>query len=269
MKKLKPEDVLASLFPEVAPDLVTEDLPIGLIDGPLLGSDPASDLVESVKTVGILVPILVQRLQAGKEAYYIVDGRRRLKAAKAAGLELVPCRILPPDVVNPEAFTIQTNMTRKSNPVSEYVAIRELIARGYSRQMIVKTLGVKSAVLDQRLLLGKLTPTFLGLLETGKIGASVGEAASKLPESLQKELLKTFEKNDDRLTLKDVADVKRVRREKTTASLTDVLFGGGEKKRVDAQAAISHLDAAETLLKALGEEVDFDGLRTRLSALAG
>jgi len=268
MKTQKPEPNLSSLFPETAPDVVSEDLPVGLIDGPLLGSDPSPDLVESIKTVGVLVPIIVQRLKAGAEVYYIVGGRRRLKAARAAGLQVIPCRVLPPDVENPEAFTLSENFSRSTNPVSEYVAILELIGRGYTRQQITKTLGVKASVLDQRLQLGRLVPTLLGLLETGKIKASVGEAAAKLPEAIQKELLKTFEKANDRLTLKDVAEAKRVRREKTSASLGDVLFGGGEKKRVDVQAALSHLDAAETLLKALGEEVDFESLRARLSALA-
>lgn len=256
-----------ALFPETAPDVVTENLPIGLIDGPLLGDDPGSDLVSSVKRVGILVPVIVQRIAKGKEAFYLVDGRRRLKAAKEAGLDIVPARILPEDVDNPEAFTLQANMTRRANPVSEYVAIRDLLAKGYSEKEIVKTLGIKSAVLAQRLLLAKLVPTLYDLLESGRIAVSVGEAAAKLPVSLQEKLLDIFAANDDRLTLKDVQEVKRVQRQEKTASLSDIIFGGGEKKKTDARAALSHLEAAEALLKSLGEEVDFESLREKLSKL--
>lgn len=266
-KKTKPEelDKQIAIFPETAPEVVDENLPIALIGGPLIGDDPGADLVASVKRVGVLVPVIVQRV--GKEDYLLVDGRRRIKAAKAAGLEIVPARILPGDVENPEAFSLQTNLTRRPNPISEYVAIRDLLAKGHTEREIVRTLGIKSAVLAQRLLLGKLIPVFFDLLESGRIAVSVGEAAAKLPPSIQEKLIEVFASKGDRLTLKDVAEVKRVRREEKTASLSDLVFGGGEKRTVDARTALSHLDAAEVLLRALGEEVDFDGLRSRLGRL--
>lgn len=91
-------------------------------------------------------------------------------------------------------------MTRRANPVSEYVAIRDLLAKGYTEKEIVKTLGIKSAVLAQRLLLSKLVPVLYDLLEGGRIAVSVGEAAAKLPASLQERLLDIFVANDDRLT---------------------------------------------------------------------
>lgn len=259
-----------ALFPETAPDVVTENLPVGLIEGPLLGGDPGSDLIASVKRVGILVPVIVQQVGSRPGAtYVVVDGRRRLKAAKEAGLDVVPARILSGDVENPEAFTLQANMTRRANPVSEYVAIRDLLAKGYSEKEIVKTLGIKSAVLAQRLLLGNLVPTFYDLLETGRIAVSVGEAAAKLPVSVQEKLLDLFAANNDRLTLKDVQEAKRVRREESTASLSDVIFGEGEKRKTDARTALSHIDAAENLLRALGEEVDFENIREKLKGLSG
>lgn len=255
------------LFPSAAPELVTESLPIDLIDGPLLGDAPGMDLVESVRRVGILVPVLVQRVAKGREVFFIVDGRRRLKAAKQVGLSHVPTRVLPPDVENPEVFTLQSNMTRRANPVSEYHAIRDLVSKGWSEKDIVKQLGMKSGVLKQRLALGNLIPVLLDLLETGKIGATVGEAAAKLPHVLQDKLVEVFASNDDRLTVKDVGDPKRVRREEKTASLSDVIFGDGEKKKTDARVALSHLDAAEELLKSLGVEVDFETYKTRLGQI--
>ncbi|MEQ1761578.1 MAG: ParB N-terminal domain-containing protein [Pyrinomonadaceae bacterium] len=268
--KTKPEPTPAALFPETAPEVEAENLPIGLIECAMFGADPGADLVASVKRVGILVPVIVQRVAKGKEAFTLVDGRRRLKAAQDAGLDFIPARILPEDVDNPEAFTLQANMTRRANPVSEYVAIRDLIAKGYGEKEIVKTLGIKAAVLAQRLLLAKLIPTLYDLLESGLIGVSVGEAAAKLPVALQEGLLDVFAK-DDRLTLKDVSEAKRVRREEKTASLSDLIFGPGEKTKTDARAALSHLDAVQSLLESLGErtdadEVNFESIRKRLDA---
>lgn len=48
------------------------------------------DLLESVRTSGVLVPLVVTR-QAG--VWEVVSGHRRLACARALGLELVPCEV--------------------------------------------------------------------------------------------------------------------------------------------------------------------------------
>jgi hypothetical protein len=138
--------------------------------------------------------------------------------------------------------------------------------RGHTEASISKTLGIKAAIIRQRMELGKLEPILYELLETGRISVSVGEAAAKLSPAMQGSLVEVFSEAD-KLTTKDVEAVKRVRREERTSSLSDIIFGGNEKRVTDARTALSHIDAAETLLKALGETVDFDTLRSRLGKL--
>jgi ParB family chromosome partitioning protein len=53
---------------------------------------------------GILVPLLVRR---NGDVYMLIDGHRRLAAAKLAGLEQVPCRVLDKDVTESQIREIQ------------------------------------------------------------------------------------------------------------------------------------------------------------------
>lgn len=50
-----------------------------------------NELADSIRTHGVLQPLLVR--QTG-DTYQLIAGERRLMAAKKAGLEIVPCRVL-------------------------------------------------------------------------------------------------------------------------------------------------------------------------------
>lgn len=84
-------------------------------------------LVQSVKTYGILEPLLVRPLNNGK--YELVAGERRYRAAKTAGLTEVPVTIK--ELENNEALQIALveNLQREDlNPVEETEGILQLLA---------------------------------------------------------------------------------------------------------------------------------------------
>ena len=56
--------------------------------------DHGAALVESVRRVGVLQPILVRRAAAG---YELIAGTQRVAAACASGLTEVPCRVYAVD----------------------------------------------------------------------------------------------------------------------------------------------------------------------------
>lgn len=256
-----------TLFAETTEAPKSQTVRMKLIEGPLVGDDAQADLIASVKRLGILIPVLLQETPGPVATRFtVVDGRRRLKAAALAGLTEVPARILAADVANPEAYTLQANFTRRANPASEYVAIRDLMAKGYTEQEIGRTLGIKRATIRQRMALGTLIPVLYDLCETGRISVSVCEAAAKLPESIQEELLETFAANNDKLTMNDVRATKEVRRNSASLALSDVLFSdSAQKALIDKETALSHLTAAETLIKGLGLEVSFDTIKQELN----
>jgi len=85
------------------------------------------ELAESIKTQGIMQPILVRPLMGG-EQYEIIAGERRFRAAKLAGLESIP--VLVKDVGDEAAavMALIENMQREDlNPLEEALGLQRLI----------------------------------------------------------------------------------------------------------------------------------------------
>lgn len=255
-----------NLFPPAPEEIKDLIRPVDSIGGELIGPEPGADLVESVRRLGVLQPILV-RMDKGSKPYAILDGRRRLKAAKKAGIDEVPIRVVPASYVHHETVTIQANTARRANPISEYVAIRSLLDKGFDEKFIAKELGIKAAVVKQRIGLSNLIPDLFGLLEGGHIATSVGESIAKLSHPLQEQLLAKYAEKDS-LTMDDVKSVKKAKAGETEKSLSDILFDGDSKKPQDVESALRHLDAAAELLKVHGIAVDWESLRSEVQAHA-
>ena len=54
----------------------------------VIDDEKMQELVESIKTNGVLTPVLVRPL--GMDTYEMISGHRRMHAAKLAGLEKIP-----------------------------------------------------------------------------------------------------------------------------------------------------------------------------------
>jgi ParB family chromosome partitioning protein len=122
---------LAALIPggaEVTAETATE-LPVAAIapnpDQPrsLISQEAIDELAASIGKVGVLQAIIVRPLSDG---YQIIAGERRWRAAKAAGLEKVPVRIMESgDLESLELALIENLQRQDLNPMEE--------ARGYRR----------------------------------------------------------------------------------------------------------------------------------------
>ena len=86
-----------------------------------------ADLTQSVQKKGILSPLLVRPL--AKNKYELVAGERRLRAAKAAGLEQVPVVIRELSELETKELGLVENLQREDlNPVDETEGILSLLA---------------------------------------------------------------------------------------------------------------------------------------------
>ncbi len=100
--------------------IVSELLPVSY---PL--TSPA--LLNSLRNVGLITPLLVQPLSPGN--YQVICGHRRLLACRELGLRTVPCRILQDPLSDREAFllNLHENMaTRTFNPIEQSLLINKL-----------------------------------------------------------------------------------------------------------------------------------------------
>lgn len=143
--------------------------------------DPGSleELAASIRTQGIVQPILVRPLSGG--AYEIVAGERRWRAAEIAELDEVPClvREIPDDAAL--AMSLIENIQRENlNPLEEASGIQRLIDEfGMTHQQAADAVGRSRPAATNLLRLLNLAQPVQELLIAGDI--DMGHARSLLP----------------------------------------------------------------------------------------
>jgi len=115
--------------------------------------DALADLAASIKTRGLLQPIVVRRTSDG---YSLLAGERRFRAAKLAGLDRVPALIREGDD-DLEVALIENLQREDLSPLEEAEALALLIERhGYSHREVADLLGKSRPYVSNTLALIKL-----------------------------------------------------------------------------------------------------------------
>lgn len=132
------------------------------------------DLADSIRSQGILQPILVRPLPDGR--YEIIGGDRRWQAAKLVGLEEVP--VIVKNISDQEACAIALieNIQRKNlNPLEEAEALQRLhVEFKLSHEAVAKVVGRSRAAVTNLLRLLILSDSAKTYLSQDKI--SMGHA---------------------------------------------------------------------------------------------
>ena len=125
---------------------------------PRTGFDPADiqSLAESIAQNGILQPLTVRR---GEGCYELVAGERRLRAAKLAGMQAVPCIILEISSRNSAVMALVENIQRQDlSFFDEASAIEKLITYyGMTQEDAAAKLGKAQSTIANKLRLLRLT----------------------------------------------------------------------------------------------------------------
>jgi len=143
------------------------------------------ELADSIGRYGILQPLTVRRSGTGWE---LVAGERRLRAARIAGLEEVPCLILDVDEEESGLLALVENLQRQDLDFAEQArGIERLIRRfGLSQEEAARRLGKSPSAVANKLRLLKLPEDVLeGLREAG-LSERHGRALLRLPEDAQR-----------------------------------------------------------------------------------
>ena len=133
-------------------------------------------LAESLRTRGVLQPILVRPIPGGR--YELIVGERRWRAAKLAGLELIPSLVRPRDDAESLELALIENMAREDlNPVEEARACAGLVEElGLSREEVGLRVGRSRVAVSNLLRLLDLPDEALQLLESGALSEGHGRA---------------------------------------------------------------------------------------------
>lgn len=114
--------------------------------------DGLEELAGSIMEKGVRIPIKVSRRG---HKYRIVYGERRWRAAKLAGLKMMPCIITSSTDENTDETSLIENLTRDNlHIVDEACAIREFDCRGYKGEGIAKMIGKSTTYVHRCLKIG-------------------------------------------------------------------------------------------------------------------
>lgn len=168
-------------------------LPIGDLQRgqfqPRKDMDPTAlaELAQSIKTQGILQPLVVRPLNDGPARYEIIAGERRWQAAKLAGLSQVPALIKDVGDEDTMALALIENMQRENlNAVEEAVAIARLVNEcELTQQQVADLLGKPRSTIGNLLRVLSLTTEVRELLACGDIDFGHAKVLLALPESQQ------------------------------------------------------------------------------------
>ncbi len=136
------------------------------------------ELADSIRERGIIQPIVVRAVAGAVDAYEIVAGERRWRAAQRAELHEVPIHLV--EVGDREALelAIIENVQRADlNPLEEAMGYNELIEQfGYSQTDLAKIIGKSRSHVANTLRLMKLPDNVQGMLRDGKLTAGHARA---------------------------------------------------------------------------------------------
>jgi ParB family transcriptional regulator, chromosome partitioning protein len=204
------------------------------------GPDSLDELTASIREKGVLQPILARPLPGNAQAYEIIAGERRWRAAQRAGLHEVPILSFEADDRQALELAIIENVQRTDlDPLEEASGYQRLGDEfGYSHADLAKIIGKSRSHLSNSLRLLSLPEGVQALLREGKI--SLGHARVLLTSQ-----------DPDAVAQKIVAKNLSVREAEKLAEAVSAAAGskeGGAQKRTGAEEKPADTRAMEKIL---------------------
>jgi ParB family transcriptional regulator, chromosome partitioning protein len=192
---LIPADAAAAGVSDVAR---LEELPVGSIlpnpHQPRVHFDEESlaELSASIREIGVLQPVLVRPLDDG--TYQLVAGERRWRAARRAGLHLIPAIVRHADDLATVERALVENLHRADlTPLEEAAAFQQLAEDfGLTHEQIAQRVGKSRSAITNTLRLMSLPAAVQHLLADGRLTAGHAKALLGCPDrSMQEQLART------------------------------------------------------------------------------
>jgi ParB family chromosome partitioning protein len=137
------------------------------------------ELAESIRTQGIIQPLVVRRSPSGS-GFELIAGERRWRAAQRAGLHEVP--VVVREVAERQAFemALVENLQRADlNPIEEAEGYQRLFAEfGYTQEALADRVGKDRSTVANALRLLRLPPAVRELVVGGRL--AMGHARALL-----------------------------------------------------------------------------------------
>jgi len=128
------------------------------------------ELAESIRSEGLLQPIVVRKVKAG---YELIAGERRLRAYKLLELKSIPVRIMEASDSASAVLAMVENLQRSDlNPVDEALGVASLMRDfNLTQEVVAERLGKPRTSIANLVRLLQLEREILGYLGKGQLSA--------------------------------------------------------------------------------------------------
>ena len=178
-------------------------------------------LVESIKSQGVLSPLVVRPLKNGD--YEVVSGHRRLHACRLAGMETVPALVYEMDRDAATIALVDSNLHREHILPSEKAFAYKMKLEALNHQGTSGQLGQKwtrdeiadsgtdsSRQIQRYIRLTNLEPELLQMVDEGRIALTPAVELSYLQKEEQEHLLSCMDCDDCTPSLSQAVRLKKL-----------------------------------------------------------
>ena len=172
-------------------------------------------LTASIRELGVLQPILVRRL--ANDRYELIAGERRWRAAKRAGLQLMPVIVREvTDTLSLQQALVENLHRDDLNPLEEAAAYQQLVEEfGLTQEEVAQRVGKSRSAVANLLRLFQLPPQVQKLVAEGKLSAGHAKVLLSTPDRVFQEAL-ARRIAAEALTVRDTEEAVRQRNETPT-----------------------------------------------------
>ncbi len=147
-----------------------------------------AELAASIREIGVLQPVLVRPVEDGFE---LLAGERRWRAARRAGLVVIPAVVRATDDLGSVERALVENLHRQDlTPLEEAAAYQQLIEDfGLTHEQVALRVGKSRSAVTNTLRLMSLPPSIQHLLADGRLSAGHARALLGTPDRAFQEQL--------------------------------------------------------------------------------
>jgi ParB family chromosome partitioning protein len=147
-----------------------------------------TELAASIREIGVLQPVLVRPTENG---YELLAGERRWRAARRAGLDMIPAVIRQTDDLGSIERALIENLHRQDlSPLEEAAAYQQLIEDfQFTHDQVASRVGKSRSAISNTLRLMSLPPSIQHLLADGRLSAGHAKALLGTPDRAFQEQL--------------------------------------------------------------------------------
>ncbi|MDF2997980.1 MAG: ParB/RepB/Spo0J family partition protein [Xanthobacteraceae bacterium] len=157
------------------------------------GEEELAELASSIRERGIIQPIVVRVVEGARDAYEIIAGERRWRAAQIAGLHEVPIVVVEVDDRQALEIAIIENVQRADlNPLEEAAGYQMLADQfSYSQHDVARIIGKSRSHVANTMRLLKLPEPVKAYLADGRLSAGHARAllTQEDPETLARAIV--------------------------------------------------------------------------------